>query len=162
MKAFFKSCTAALLAAGLLCQGVAFAADNPGNSAAWSAVTALKPGDGVFVQSAKEKVAGKLETVSANSISLKAGSGIKRFDISEVRQVRYVSPRNRLYQKVGLGFGLALLGFTAADLALTAREAANPGTHETVGIGLLPVIGSAAGTIVCMFKGRGRKIYGER
>lgn len=161
MSAFLKTGVTMMLVWALLAPPAALAGEAQGANT-WTGVIALKPGDSVFVQTARKKTLAPLKEVNPELISLETRKGVVSFRQPEVLQVRYISPRANTYRKIATGMFIGVLGLAAVDLALTAKAASDVRSGKDTkiyAVGLLPVAGAAGAGIVFLIKGKGKKVY---
>jgi hypothetical protein len=157
-----RTSVAVALVSVLLAQAPSAFAQETQENINWRGVSALKPGDRIFLGTSKAKVFGPLKEVTANSISLTTGKGVQTFAQQEVRQVRYVSPRQMTYRKVATGMMVGVAGLAGLNLALGikgAKDLRSGKDNVVIGVGLLPMLGAMGGALALIIKGKGKKVY---
>jgi preprotein translocase subunit YajC len=153
----FKKSLCALLTAALLLP----AAPVYGQDSQWKNVSALKPGERVWMKTAKggrRGLTGKVVAADDNGVTLDLGKkGSKTVSRSDVQEVREYGPRTTTYQTAGMAL---IAGGAAAELGITLRNVNSlNGSNPSIAYSSLPLWAAVGGLVMVLVKGRPHSIY---
>lgn len=112
------------------------------SKSAWESLSALQTGHKIEVKTNAKKVSGAFVSVSDTAISLQAPGGEETIPRTDVRSVKLMENKHRL-RNAAIG---AAIG---AGVGAGAGAAAGRGDPaDGIGVGILAVIGGAAGALV--------------